>query len=61
MTIDRQAKSERKARTGNKVLPKAGVTGFYDAFVLNQTSVFQINNSAETPRLRQYPNRCASY
>jgi hypothetical protein len=45
------------ARTANKVLPKAGVTGFYDTFVLNRTLVFQINSSAETPRLRQYPNR----
>jgi hypothetical protein len=47
-----------EARTANKVLPKAGVTGFYDTFVLNRTIVFQINSSAETPRLRQYPNRC---
>jgi hypothetical protein len=46
-----------EARTANKVLPKAGVTGFYDTFVLNQTLVFQINSSAEMPRLRQYPNR----
>ena len=46
-----------EARTANKVLPKAGVTGFYDTFVLNRTLVFQINSSAETPRLRQYPNR----
>lgn len=42
---------------GNKVLPKAGVTGFYDTFVLNRTLVFQINSSAEMPRLRQYPKR----
>jgi len=42
---------------GNKVLPKAGVTGFYDTFVLNRTLVFQIYTSAEMPRLRQYPNR----
>jgi len=41
----------------NKVLPKAGLTNFYDTFVLNQSLVFQINNSAETPRLRQYPSR----
>jgi len=41
----------------NKVLPKAGVTDFYDTFVLNRTLVFQINSSTETPRLRQYPNR----
>jgi len=44
---------------GNKVLPKAGVTNFYDTFVLNRTLVFQINSSAETPRLRQYPIRYA--
>ena len=49
-----------EARTANKVLPKAGVTGFYDTFVLNRTLVFPINSSAETPRLRQYPNRYAS-
>ncbi|MCW5931956.1 MAG: hypothetical protein KIS69_09925 [Bacteroidetes bacterium] len=36
---------------------EAGVTGFYDSLVLNQTSVFQINSSAEKPRLRQYPKR----
>ncbi len=41
----------------NKVLPKAGVTNNYDTFVLYSTLVFQINSSAETPRLRQYPNR----
>ncbi len=41
----------------NKVLPKAGVTSFYDSFVLKRTFVFQINGSAETPRLRQAPNR----
>jgi len=42
---------------GNKVLPKAGVTCFYGTFVLNQTLVFQINSSAENPRLRQYQKR----
>ncbi len=46
-----------KGAAGNKVLPKAGVTGFYDTFVLNRTLVFQMNGSAKTPRLRQYPNR----
>jgi hypothetical protein len=46
-----------EARTANKVLPKAGVTCLYDTFVLNRTLVFQINNSAETPRLRQYLKR----
>jgi hypothetical protein len=49
--------SGQAARTANKVLPKAGVTNFYDTFVLNRTLVFQINCSAETPRLRQYPKR----
>jgi len=48
-------------RTDNKVLPKAGVTCFYDTFMLNRTLVFQINSSAETPRLRQYPNRYAAF
>ena len=43
---------------GNKVLPKAGVTNFYETFMLYSTLVFQINCSAEIPRLRQYPNRC---
>lgn len=47
----------QEGRTANKVLPKAGVTGYYDTFVLSRTLVFQINSSAETPRLRQYPNR----
>jgi len=42
---------------GNKGLPKAGVTSFYDSFVLNQTLVFQMNGSAETPRLRQAAKR----
>ena len=46
-----------EARTANMVLPKAGVTNFYDTFVLNRTLVFQINSSAETHRLRQYQNR----
>ena len=48
---------KEKQRTANKVLPKAGVTNIYETFVLYSTLVFQINSSAETPRLRQYPNR----
>jgi hypothetical protein len=48
---------KKEERTANKVLPKAGVTNFYDTFVLKQTFVFQMNRSAETPRLRQYPKR----
>ena len=45
----------------NKVLPKAGVKCSYDTFVLNRTLVFQINSSAETPRLRQYPTVSFSF
>jgi hypothetical protein len=30
-----------KCTTANKVLPKAGVTSFYDSFVLNGTLVFK--------------------
>ena len=58
-SLNRQCNFTRttEARTANKVLPKAGVTCYYDTFVLNRTLVFQINSSAETPRLRQYPNR----
>jgi hypothetical protein len=44
---------EIKKRPHNKGLPKAGVTSFYDSFVLNQTLVFQMTGSAEMPRLRQ--------
>ncbi|MCO6468472.1 MAG: hypothetical protein J5I54_06460 [Bacteroidales bacterium] len=36
------------------------MTGFYDTFVLNRTLVLQINISAGTPRLRQYPKRYAA-
>lgn len=49
--------TEKEAHAHNKGLPKAGVTSYYDNFVLNQTLVFQINSSAEMPRLRQAPNR----
>lgn len=41
----------------NKGLPKAGVTSFYDSFVLNPTLVFQMKGSAKTPRLRQATKR----
>jgi hypothetical protein len=51
-----QGRTDRRP-TANKVLPKAGVTCFYDTFVLNRTLVFQIKSSAEKPRLRQFPNR----
>jgi hypothetical protein len=59
--MKRQQDDKKEARTGNKVLPKAGVTFYYDSSVLNQTLVFQINSSSETPRLRQYPKRYASF
>lgn len=41
----------------NKGLPKAGVTNFFNTFVLNRTLVFQMNGSAEMPRHRLAPNR----
>ena len=49
--------TEKEAHAHNKGLPKAGVTSFYDSFVLNRTLIFQINGSAEMPRLRQAPKR----
>jgi len=52
--------TEKEAHAHNKGLPKAGVTSFYDSFVLNRTLVFQINSSAVMPRLRQAPNRYVS-
>jgi len=58
LNTDNGLQGQTRRTTGyNKVLPKAGVTNFYDTFVLNRTLVFQINSSAEMPRLRQYPNR----
>ncbi len=48
-----KCKSQQKARTANKVLPKAGVTNIYETFVLYSTLVFQINpdsyRDAESP------------
>lgn len=40
-----------------KVLPKAGLTEYYRADGSKPTFVILLNGSAETPRLRQYPNR----
>ena len=40
---------QTKGRTANKVLPKAGLTCYYDSSVLNQTLVFQLNFSAKIP------------
>jgi hypothetical protein len=52
-----QNKGQTIGYAANKGLPKAGVTSFYDSFVLNRTLVFQMNGCAEMPRLRQAPNR----
>jgi hypothetical protein len=41
--------TEKEAHAHNKGLPKAGVTNFYDSFVLNRTLVFQMNGSAKMP------------
>ncbi len=57
MNFKQPIDDRKESRTANKVLPKVGVTNFYDTFVLNRTLVFQINSSAKTPRLRQYPKR----
>lgn len=47
----------KKTATANKELTKAGMTGFYDSLVHSRSLVFQINRSAEKPRLRQYKTR----
>lgn len=46
-----------KASIANKELLKAGMTGFYEHVVHIRSLVFQINRSAEKPRLRQYKTR----
>ena len=48
-----------KARTANKVLPKAGVIGFGWTFVQGSTFELRLNFSANNPRLQQYPKRYA--
>ncbi len=57
ITSNGQDDFKRVAQDGNKGLPKAGRTNYYDSFVLNRKLVFQINCSAKIPRLRQYPKR----
>ncbi|MCZ2130680.1 MAG: hypothetical protein LC109_10490 [Bacteroidia bacterium] len=47
MTTNKHDRERRAAH--NKVLPKAGVTCFYDTFVLNRSLVFQIDSSAKNP------------
>ncbi len=48
------------ARTANKVLPKAGRRTSMTLLCLIEHFFLEINISAETPRLRQYPNRWRS-
>jgi hypothetical protein len=50
--------NETKARTANKLLPKAGLNGFDWTFVQGSIFVLRLNFCAKNPRLRQYPNRC---
>jgi hypothetical protein len=45
----------------NKVLPKWRQKCYYETFVLNSTTVFLLNFSANNPPLRQYPKRYASF
>ena len=47
----------KKKRTANKVLPKAGLNGFDCTFVQGSTFVLRLNFSSKSARLRQYPNR----
>lgn len=49
-TVDRRP-------AGNKVLPKAGVTGFYDTFVQGSTIVLRMNICAKNPPQRKAENR----
>lgn len=44
---------QKSRAAANKGLPKVGVQCFYDILLLNRTLVFQMNSSAEKPRLRQ--------
>lgn len=57
LTHTTTVRPKKEAHAHNKGLPKAGVKSFYDSLVLNQTLVFQMNGSAEMPRLRQAPKR----
>lgn len=49
--------NERRTPAHNKVLPKIGVTRFYEASVLNRTFVLHISSSTETTILGQYQKR----
>jgi hypothetical protein len=48
--------TERNA-AGNSGLAKGGLTCFLETFVVIQTFVLRMNNSAKNPALRQVENR----
>ncbi|MEZ4804385.1 MAG: hypothetical protein R2852_02575 [Bacteroidia bacterium] len=54
-------KDSAKIRTtgANSTYPKGGVSCSKDAFVVNQTLVFQIKFCGKSPALRAAANRCA--
>ena len=49
--------NETKARTANKLLPKAGLNGFDWTFVQGSIFVLRLNFCAKNPPLRQAENR----
>jgi len=55
--MDTAQRHGRKRASANSTLAKAGVSCFYDSFVVNQISVFQMKFCSEIPRLRQSANR----
>lgn len=55
--MEARRKIIKETAAANKVLAKAGITCYYDTFVLIQTLVFQFKSSTQTPRLQQDKNR----
>src|SRR5690606_34433050 len=51
--------TEKRSPAANSRFAKAGVSCFYDSEVLNSNFVHLLKFSAENPRLRKAPNRCA--
>ena len=49
--------TEKKQRTANKVLPKAGLNGFDWTFVQGSTAVILLNFCAKNPPHRQAEKR----
>jgi len=49
--------TENRNTTANIGFAKAGVTCFYDSFVLNQSVVLRLNICAKKPRLRKAEKR----